>query len=101
MHTKDKLAEALNKCGLNEMAIKAGNGYYHDYLSPLATPELQLINDLYQASLGFPAKDLILKLRQQVIDGDFDASHEESEQWMESPEGQQIMRDLINTGKLH
>jgi hypothetical protein len=35
-------------------------------------------------------------LRQRVINGDFDASSEESEAWAESEEGQDTFRRLIN-----
>lgn len=37
-HTKDILAKELTKAGLEGMAKKASEGYYHDYLSPLAMP---------------------------------------------------------------
>jgi hypothetical protein len=46
MHTKDILAAALRDAGLPEMAGRAADGYYHDYLSPLATPEKQLLSEL-------------------------------------------------------
>ena len=98
-HTKDALAEALRKCGLNEMADKAATGYYHDYLSPLDTPAMQLVNDLAEASMGNPAKDLILKLRQDVMDGKYDASREEGDEWAASPEGQAAFRSLIPNGR--
>ncbi len=48
-HTKDILAAELNKIGLGDMAIKAASGYYHDFLSPIATPCLQLAEDLAKA----------------------------------------------------
>lgn len=91
MHTKDFLAQELENAGLSEMAARARTGYYHDYLSPLATPELQLLADLQAA--GTPAA---LKLRDRHINGEFDASTEESEEWAQSPEGQAIFRELLN-----
>ena len=42
-HTKDYLAQELRAAGLNAMADKAATGYYHDFLSPLALPETQLL----------------------------------------------------------
>lgn len=94
-HTKDYLAGELRKAGLNEMAERAAAGYYHDYLSPLAFPELQLDADLLEA--GTPEA---LALRARHHDGEFDASVEESDDWMESPEGQATIANLM-TGRAH
>lgn len=92
MHTKDILAAELTKAGLPEMAARAAEGYYHDFLSPLATPCLQLAADL--AAVGTPAA---IELRRRHINGEFDASAEESEEWACGPEGQDAMRRLIES----
>lgn len=99
MHTKDKLAEALRAVGLDVMADEAATGYYHDFLSPLDTPELQLISDLMAVALINPNKDAILELRERVMQGDFDASKEESDAWANSEEGQRAFKML--GGKKH
>jgi hypothetical protein len=96
MHTKDMLADELMKLGLMEMSLQARAGYYHDFLSPLDLPETQLINDLGIAAGQRPdRKDAIMDLRKRVINGDFDASAEESEEWAQSQEGQDTFRRLI------
>lgn len=98
MHTKDKLADALRRIGLFDMSLQARDGYYHDFLSPLAAPELQLANDLAEAASATTDQSVrkaILALRQQVINGDFDATSEESEQWAGSPDGQATMSELM------
>lgn len=96
MHTKNLLADALRDVGLTEMADRAATGFYHDYLSPLATPELQLVHDLHQAALKRPdTAQSILALRRRVIDGEFDASTEESDAWAASEDGQDTFRRLI------
>lgn len=89
MHTKDKLAAELNKIGLMDMAIKAANGYYHDFLSPLATPCLQLAADL--AAAGTPEA---MALRDRHINGEFDATQEEADAWAASPEGRDAFGQL-------
>ena len=95
MHTKDKLAEALREVGLDAMADKAATGWYHDFLSPLDLPEMQLANDLAMAARDNESRRAeILALRGRVIDGDFDASTEETA-WAASPEGQDAMRHLF------
>jgi hypothetical protein len=100
MHTKDKLAEALREVGLDKMAEKAATGYYHDYLSPLDLPEMQLMTELgLAAGKNFERTAAILALRKRVIDGDFDASEEESDAWAASEDGQEAMRLLMSSKK--
>jgi hypothetical protein len=90
MHTKDILAGELIKAKLPEMAAKAATGYYHDYLSPLAMPCLQLAVDL--AAAGTPAA---LALRTRHLNGEFDATKEESDEWAASPDGQETFSHLV------
>lgn len=99
MHSKDRLAEELRKIGLEEMAIKAESGYYHDYLSPLATPELQLSLDLVDASMA--GNKHASELRHRHHAGEFDASKEESDAFMETPEGQELLKRLIRGDRYH
>lgn len=87
MHTKDYLAQELEKCGLKEMAAKARTGYYHDFLSPLDMPETQLLLDLRDVNHGPAVEDLI----QRHLNGEFDASLAESEEWANSAEGRASM----------
>lgn len=90
MHSKDFLAQELRKAGLNEMADRAATGWYHDYLSPLDTPAITLADDL--ALAGTPSA---LALRARHLDGEFDATKEESDDWANSPDGQQTFRRLL------
>lgn len=90
MHTKDKLAQALTEAGLHDMAAMAAMGYYHDFMSPLALPGMQLDADLQVAGTS---EARALQLRH--YDGEFDASIEESEQWAASAEGQETFRKLL------
>lgn len=84
-HTKDKLADALEKAGLPEMAAKAREGWYHDFLSPLTFPDLQLAEDLLAAiQKGNLAAD---ELFVRHMNGEFDASKEEADAWALSPAG--------------
>jgi len=90
--TSEKLAQVLENVGLAAMAEKARADYYHDYLSPLATPEMQLEEDLRNARDNCPDADRrqaieMIRLR-HIHEGEFDASKEESDDWAKSPEGQ-------------
>lgn len=91
MHTKDKLAAELHKAGLHDMAMRAGQGYYHDYLSPLATPCIQLAADL--AAVGTPAA---MALRERHLEGEFDASREEGEEWFQREGKHSLMSDILD-----
>ena len=96
MHTKDMLADALMAVGLMDMSLKARSGYYHDFLSPLELPEIQLVAELGAASAASPDKVADIRaLMTRVINGDFDASLEESDEWAASPEGQEAFRSLV------
>ena|SRR5215831_16802153 len=100
MHTKDKLAAALRAIQLDDMADKAAIGYYHDFLSPLDFPEIQLVNDLAAAAQRLPVlAPGIMALRQDVINGKYDASTEESDEWAASPEGQAAFASLMGRKK--
>lgn len=90
MHSKDFLSGELRKAGLHDMADKAATGYYHDFLSPLDFPEMQLVGDLLQA--GTPEA---MGLRKRAMAGEFDATKQESDEWAQSPEGQAAFRMLL------
>lgn len=100
-HTTAKLARALAEIpGMPKwMITKAVDGFYHDYLSPLAMPELQLVADLRSMarhpSTKKDARPLLKDLAQRVIDGEFDATKAESDEWAASPEGQATFRELM------
>jgi hypothetical protein len=87
MHTKDILAAALSDAGLPEMAERAAEGYYHDFLSPLVMPEKQLLSELM--TIGTSAA---LTLCERVKQGDFDPSDDESDAWASSPAGQAALQ---------
>lgn len=101
-HTTVKLAKALREIpGVpQEMITRAIDGYYHDYLSPLDLPEMQLITDLRElASAPATPRDsraLLRALAQDIIEGKHDASKEESDEWAASPEGQETFRQLAD-----
>jgi hypothetical protein len=88
-HTNDFLAQELEAAGLSDMAAKARKGHYHDYMSPLDLPCIALSNDLAKA-----ATPAALALRHRHHNGEFDATYEESEDWINSPDGQACMAML-------
>lgn len=71
------------------MAKRAETGWYHDFLSPLAMPCQQLAHDLLQA--GTPAA---LALRARHLNGEFDATSAESDEWAKSQDGREAFAML-------
>lgn len=101
-HTTAKLARALEAIpGVPaDMIQRARDGFYHDFLSPLATPEMQLVSDLRELA-SKPAtprnsRPLLKALTEAVINGEHDASTEESHAWAQSAEGQATFAELGN-----
>lgn len=98
--SKVLLAEALAQVpGMPPVMLqRAVDGYYHDYESPLAMPEVQLVTDLRvlraEPTTGPKAKAMLSTLAQRVTAGDFDATREESDAWARSEEGQAVFREL-------
>lgn len=97
-HTARILAHALTEAGAPpDMIRRAERGYYHDYLSPLATPEMALVCELHKAAVNasdMQVRNALLALASDVVDGKHDANKAESAEWARSPEGQQAFRDL-------
>lgn len=81
--TSEKLACALEKAGCPPQMVQAArDGYYDDFKSPLATPQIQLAADLTDLGKG--------ELVERVKDGEFDSSGEESAAWFEE-EGKHLL----------
>lgn len=99
-HTAIRLARALQEIpGMpRDMITRAVDGYYHDFLSPLTFPEMQLVADLrelaVQPTTGPKARAALVAMADRVIQGDFDATKEESDEWSASPEGRETFRQL-------
>jgi hypothetical protein len=92
--TSEQLALTLEAHGFTDLARRARNDEFHDYLSNEPLPALDLVRELL--SIGTRAA---LEIRMRVINGEFDASREESDEWAASPEGQEALGALINGGK--
>lgn len=86
--TSEKLAKAMEEESCSpEMINKAREGYYDDFKSPLATPCIQLVNDL--KAIGKEA------LMRRAMYGEFDAQRWESDAWAKTPEGKEMTKSLM------
>lgn len=96
--TSENLAQVLHSVGLFDLEKKARADRYHDYLSDDTFCSMTLESDLRAARDR--TKDPILKqmieaIRQRHLDGEFDASKQESDDWAESEDGQDTFRRLF------
>jgi hypothetical protein len=87
--TTERLARALTEAGAPaEMIERARAGYYDDFKSPLAMPEMQLRADALELGLT--------DIAEGVVNGEWDATKEESDEWARSPEGRATFAALVN-----
>lgn len=98
--TRDKLAGELRKVAAmaspanaekyEAFAKRAATGEFDDYAIPsdeaYVCPITQLYSELMEA--GFT------KFASRVANGEFDATKEESDEWVNSPDGQETMKTL-------
>ena len=86
--TTEKLARALLRANAPDAMIdRARKGIYDDYKSPLATPIIALVSDAREHGLA--------EIAERAIAGEFEAQKWEGDEWMRSPEGQEIVNSLI------
>jgi len=96
------LVQAFLEAGLPTMAKLAGTGYYNDYFSPLEMPSTQLMADLHElfARVMSPnQKGRIQSMIARHLNGEFDATREESDEWAASSEGQETFAELMKSVK--
>ena len=96
MRTRDKLAAELRKVAeiaspenaakYEAFAVRALTGEFDDYADTYTCPITQLHSELSAA--GFT------KFAGRVANGEFDATFEESEEWANSPSGQEAFSHL-------
>lgn len=90
------LVAALEGVGLRQLAARAANNEFHDYLTPHAMPQHVLVNALSIYASRFPGmRAAILAIRNDVIDGKYDATKAESDEWVKSPDGQATLDQLF------
>lgn len=90
METRQRLAAAIREAATEprheRLAKRAEEGYYDDFLSPLATPITQLVRDAAQMGLH--------GIAERARSGEFDGTREEADAWFLSAEGREAARDL-------
>jgi hypothetical protein len=86
--TSERLARDLGAAGAPAaMITRAREGYYDDYRSPVAFPQIQLISDLHAAGL--------VPLCVRAARGEWDGTRAEADAWLRSPEGAEALREFL------
>ena len=87
--TTEKLALAMIEAGIAEdhyLVTEARAGRYDDYKSDLEPPIVTLVARLREHGYD--------ELAKRAIAGEFDATRDESDDWMASPDGQAALAEL-------
>jgi hypothetical protein len=96
--SSQKLADALRAAGVEELAKRAELDEFHDFLSPHDLPSITLNIELVAILKSEIPQEMALaitNIRAQHLDGEFDATTEESDAWANSPEGQATFAKLL------
>lgn len=72
----------------SEIISKAKSNQYHDYKSDSATPIFDLVNDCIKAGLS--------EIAEKAKQGVYNATKEESDEWVKSEDGQGAINSLRN-----
>lgn len=98
IRTKEILAQALHAAALFDLERRARAGEFDDFESPSATPINDLVGALRAVSDAKPddkdLRDRTMKLALRAMEGEWDGSPEEAEEWMQSPEGRAAVAEL-------
>lgn len=91
--TTQHLAHALRLANAPaSMVQKAEQGHYDDYKSPLAGPIAQLIVDCQNVGTR-----KMLQIATMAQDGEFDGQKWEAEEWAQSAEGQETLKQILTS----
>lgn len=100
--TSQNLANVLREAGFEQLALRAEQDEFHDYLSPHAMPETvlaSLLAEVIRHSATDEEREAASAIRLRLIDGEFDASAAESDAWAESDEGREAFASLTKPFK--
>lgn len=97
------LHDDLLAAGLPQLAARAALGEWNDYFGTHDLPQMDLLEELRGASKTYAA-DLasVNQVISRLIDGRYDGTKAESEEWQASPEGVgtfQMIRDGLSGGR--
>lgn len=96
------LAEDLREVGLHSMAARAEAGEWNDFFGLHTFPQMELISELVRPSThggGFWTPAVRQSLIDRVIQGKYDATPGEADEWAAGPEGQGTFGKLIRTAR--
>jgi hypothetical protein len=95
MGCTEKLVAALRSAKAPaDLIARAERNEFHDFKSQSATPCIDLAQALADAVTRDLGNAALEQVRKDAMDGAFDASKEESDEWAASPEGQATLAEF-------
>jgi hypothetical protein len=96
--TAQRLADTLRRAGFEELAARAAQNEFHDYLSEHDLPgmelDMALVKIIKDPTYSAEKRDTASAIRTRHHAGDFDADDAEADAWAQSPEGQATINML-------
>ncbi len=102
MNPTEKLVADLNSAGLTSLGARAEALEFHDYTSPHGAPKVFLASQIAKIIERSPyakERDDCKQILKNLIDGKYDQTKADAEDWRKSPEGQKVFGDLVGYPK--
>jgi len=100
--SNDYLGRVLDALHAEPLAANARAYHYDDYFCPDdiddGMPQHRLLSHLHEWVRTAPNvnEGRLREVCQAVVDGEFDGTKEESEEWAASPSGQAVFKELVD-----
>lgn len=93
------LYDDLKDAGLMTIALRAAQEYYHDMFSALTDPMGTLYEDVRRTAMnGEGDREKAAVILNNIMEGKYDATNAESDEWAASAEGQAAFKSLSSEG---
>jgi hypothetical protein len=97
--TSQYLADALRAAGFDDLALRAEADEFHEFLANVPLPLMVLADELASIiknlNLSAPVRLAASNIRDRLINGDFDASEEEGDEWAASEDGRAAFAEFL------
>lgn len=88
------LAADLRAAGLIKLAVRAEGGEWNDYFGTHDMPQYELLDELRSLPPGACPPVALARLIDNIMNGKYDGTAAESEEWVRSPEGLATLNGL-------
>jgi hypothetical protein len=97
--TSQRLADALRAAGFDGFAKRAEADEFHDFLANAPLPQMVLADELASIVRNVNLEERVRlaahHIRDRLINGEFDASEEEGDEWAASEDGRAAFAEFL------